>query len=94
MNPLYICLIVLVYIVIGLFRLFLVFPISKRLGHTISLQPDEYGDDDWHLVIISSLVWPVGLTILFVVILCLTYSRLVRIVEHYWDNKYDKKENI
>lgn len=94
MNPLYICLIVLAYIVIGLFGLFLVFPISKRLGHTISLQSDEYGDDDWHLVIISSLVWPVGLTILFVAILCLTYSHLVHIVEHYWDNKYGKKEDI
>lgn len=88
------CLIVLAYIVIGLLGLFFVFPISRRLGHTISLQPDEYGDDDWSLIIVSSLGWPVGLAGLFFVILCLTYSRLVHTIEHYWDSKYDKKENI
>ena len=94
MNPLYICLIVIAYIVIGLLGLFFVFPVSKRLGHTISLQPDEYGDDDWHLIIIASLVWPIGLTILFVAILCLTYSHRVHIIEHYWSSKYGKQENI
>ena len=94
MNPLYICLIVIAYIIIGLLGLFLIFPISKRLGHTISLQPDEYGDDDWSLIIIASLGWPIGLAILFVVILCLIYTCLVHTIEHYWDNKYGKKENI
>jgi hypothetical protein len=94
MNPLYICLIALAYIIIGLLGLFLIFPISKRLGHTISLQPDEYGDDDWGLIILSSLIWPIGLTILFIFILCFTYSRLVHIIEHYWNSKYGKQENV
>jgi hypothetical protein len=46
------------------------------------------------LIIIASLGWPFGLAILFVVILCLTYTCLVHTIEHYWDNKYGKKENI
>jgi len=94
MNPLYICLIVLAYIIIGLLGLFLIFPISKRLGYTIRLQSDEYGGDDWPLIILSSVGWPIGLTILFIVILCLIYVRLVHTVANYWGNKHGKQENV
>lgn len=94
MDILYAVLILCGYVIISLIGLFLVFPISNSLGCPIDLTEDEYGDSDIGIVVLASILWPIGLFMLIIFGSHKAYMCLVQHTEHYWSKRYDNKKNI